>query len=116
VKIVYFLVLSILLSSAFAVEAMPSEHGSITFLQIHKVPDSIESSSQRFFVRLSGDISEDCAASVWYGYLDNDAGRAQYSAVLASSVSGAEIKLEATDTSGCTSGSMLIRNVYTIGY
>jgi len=112
--IIVFVVLYFFAHNIFA--GMPSESGEIEFFQIHKAPNSITSVSQRFFVRLSGSLSESsCNSSgMWFGYLDSDAGKAQYSAILAASISGRSIKFEATDPTSCTSNILLIRNVYTI--
>lgn len=96
--------------------ALPYEVGEVTFLQIHKAPDSEASISQRFFVKLSGSISQStCTTSdIWFGYLDSDAGRAQYAAILSASISGKNLKIEANDTTTCLSNGLLIRNVFTI--
>jgi hypothetical protein len=111
-----FFILIICMFTANVYAGMPNEIGSITFFQIHKAPDSKSSSNERFIVRLSGSVSEpSCGnSSTWTGYLDSDAGRAQYSAILAASISGKSIKLQGTDPNSCLSSNLLIRNVYIV--
>lgn len=108
------IVICMFATNAYA--GMPNEIGSITLLQIHNDPNSTTRSSQRFIVRLNGAVSESSCgnSSTWTGYLDSDAGKAQYSAVLAASISGNSIKLESTNPNSCFSGNLLIRNVYVV--
>jgi hypothetical protein len=110
------LLLAMLFCFSLSAWSQPYEVGEVTNLQIHKGPDSDASINQRFFVKLSGTISEPtCTTSdFWYGYLDSDAGRAQYSAILASSISGKPIKINANDTTTCLSNGLLIRNVFVV--
>jgi len=93
------------------------ETGKITNIQVHQFPREAPSSErldQRFFVHLNSTISgESCAQDDrWFGYLNTDAGRAQYSTILAAYMAGKKVTLEATNSQSCTSGSMLIRNIY----
>jgi len=111
-------VLSFVILSCFVLSAWssPYEVGEVTYLQIHKGPDSDASINQRFFVKLNGTISEStCTSSdFWFGYLDSDAGRAQYSAILAASISGKPLKINASDATTCLSNGLLIRNVFSV--
>ncbi len=111
-KLVILIMLYILALNAHSA-GKPEETGSIALLQIHKNPDSNTSDGNRFIVRLSGTISENsCGTDSWTGYLDSEAGRAQYSAILAASAAGKDIKLEGTAADRCQSGNLLLRNVY----
>jgi|GEM_PF-6750253 len=92
--------------------ATPNETGNITFLQVHKNPDSNSSSGERFIVRLSSTSSNNsCGSDQWTGYLTTEAGRAQYSALLAIAIASKQVKLEGTPNR-CESSSLLIRNLY----
>lgn len=103
----------ILTTNTFA--AMPVEEGDITFLQIHKKPDSTANASQRFIVKLSGTATDNlCGTDQWTGYLDDDAGKAQYSALMSAVMAGRAVRFEGTAPDHCESGSLLLRNVYMV--
>ncbi len=97
--------------------AVTFEEGTVTFFQTHNAPDANSTNSprtsQRYFVRLSGSTNEDDCSSdgFWFGYFDTEASKAQYSAILAASMSAKSIRLEASSSTDCTSGALLIRNV-----
>jgi hypothetical protein len=111
----YLLTAAILVLTANTYAAIPVEVGDITFLQIHKKPDSTTSASQRFIVKLSGTASENsCGNDQWTGYLDDDAGKAQYSALMSALVAGRAVRFEGTAPDRCESGSLLLRNVYMV--
>ena len=98
-----------------AIAAYPVETGEIISLQVHKLPDSSSESANRFMVRLNGTISENsCGNDQWSGYLGSDAGKAQYSTLLAAHMAGKEIKIEGTAPDKCTTSNLLIRNVYIV--
>ncbi len=106
------------LVSTLISHAATYEEGTVTFLQIHNTPDAYVDNSartnQRYFVRLSGSIVDDeCSNDYWFGYFDTEASKAQYSSILAASLSTKSIRLEASSSTDCNGGSLLIRNVIT---
>ena len=105
--------LFLLCTPVCAIAAYPVETGEIISLQVHKLPDSSSESANRFMVRLSGTISENlCGGDQWSGYLGSDAGKTQYSTLLAAHMAGKEIKIEGTAPDKCDANNLLIRNVY----
>ncbi|WP_325892432.1 hypothetical protein [Grimontia sp. NTOU-MAR1] len=111
-----FIALLLFVFSVSAYANAPIEVGNISLLQIHNNPTSTSNSAQRFIVKLNGSVStSSCGSSdFWTGALDNDAGRAQYSAILAAATSNKPIKLQGTAPNSCLSGNILIRNVYVV--
>ncbi len=111
-----FFIFLICLAGPLIPHAVTFEEGTVTFLQTHNTPDAYVADSartnQRFFVRLSGSITDDeCSNDYWFGYFDTEASKAQYSAILAASLSAKSIRLEATSSTDCNGGALLIRNV-----
>ncbi|WP_444894450.1 hypothetical protein ACJJIE_09705 [Microbulbifer sp. TRSA001] len=107
--------LLVIFFSANVYADFPYEQGDITFLQVHKTPDSNSDSGNRFIVKLDGGMSEDvCGGGQWTGYLTSDAGNAQYSILLSSAVAGKEVKIEGSSNAICEGTSTLIRNVYLV--
>jgi hypothetical protein len=98
--------------------AGPIEEGKISQFYVHQNPASPANglrSGQRFIVRLDGTVSDNtCTSKTWTGFLDTDAGRAQYSALVAASMSGRSVKLQGTDPNVCESGNIVVRNVYLV--
>jgi hypothetical protein len=107
-----YLTISLLLSSTLSL-AGPSEEGLITHLQVF---NSTEESSDKFVVKLDGSISEStCSATeYWYGKLNDDAGKTQYSTLLAASMTGKKVRFEAISSQNCSSAQLLITNVYSV--
>lgn len=108
----FFVVLLAVSTGAFAL-GFPVETGDVTWLQIHRNPNDETNSGRRYILRLSGTISPNsCGNEQWTGFVDDEIGAAQYSALLAAAASGKTIKVEGTSHDLCESGSVLIRNVY----
>ncbi len=110
-----FILLLILLSPAITYASTPEETGSITQLLIHRSPTNDQDAGRRFIVKLSSSISNNpCTSGTdsWTGYFSDDTGKAQYSAILAASMAGKEIKIQGTE-GFCENNSTLIRNIYT---
>ena len=108
------IILSLLLSPVIVIAAQPEEVGNITQLFVHRNPDNNLPISERFIVRLDSTISNgnNCGIDQWTGYLDSEAGKAQYSTLMALSMVGKPVKLQGTSADHCVGGVMLIRNVY----
>ena len=107
----FFLISALLSAGVYA--NTPEEQGRITFLQVHKAPDSTSDSGNRFIVSLNGEISENpCGGDQWSGYLTSETGNAQYSMLLSAAISGKEVKIEGNANFKCEGKAMLIRNIY----
>ena len=94
-------------------EDWPEEIGKITYFQIHSHPTDETSNGRRYIIMLDSEaLPNECGEDRWSGYLDTEAGQAQYSAILAAYMAGEKIRIQGTDSSLCVSGTLLIRNVY----
>lgn len=107
--------LSILIFSNVAI-SFPLEQGTITFLQVHRNPDTSNPIGQRFVVRLSSTIANgnNCANEQWEGSLTDDAGKAQYSTLLALFMAGKTVQIQGSGPDVCLGNGLMIRNVYPI--
>ncbi len=110
-KLVVVLV-SLFLVSSYTY-ALPQESGFISFLQIHQNP--VDKSS-RYIVRISGATATEnnCGGDEWTGLLETEGDKAMYSTILASHLSGQEIRLQGTSADTCVGNGLLIRNLYGI--
>lgn len=101
-----------LLSSSLAFSQQATESGTITKLLVHNDPANT-STSQRVRVSLSGTIQDDHCSTTgdWVINLNNEAAKAQYSFLLASYISGKEVRLTGNPATNCINGQEVIRNV-----
>lgn len=111
-KILTTVILTLLISNAFAQEQQAIQEGMITKLFVSNDPsDKVD--SQRVIVRLESDISGGlCPKKVfWQMLLNNPAEKAQYDLLLSSYMNGKKVKIWGNKDKHCIHKGEKIRNV-----